>query len=228
MARASPPEAPGPTSSATPARPASRPAQRMSVSRSASPVTLASSAPMMGTDAISRPLMELDSLSSASESSSHGEMISTTAKITSQRQYGSRMLSSPRRSAMGSSSAAPMATRARTSTGTGTPPTAILISRYGTPQITLMVAKSTQPRRLTSGSPLVGPLPLPGRRHHSVTAAREQIFRPAYRGRVRPSQCVRGQAAGCEMQPRLVRIRSQEGRSRPQASSRPRRQEADG
>ena len=84
---------------------------------------------MIGTEAISRPLMELESLSSASERKNQGEMISTTAKSASQRQYGSRTRSWRRRSAMGSSSAAAMLTRARTSTGTGTPPTAILISR---------------------------------------------------------------------------------------------------
>src|SRR5262249_51728878 len=55
----------------------------------------------------------------------------------------------PRRIAMGSSTAAPTATRANTSTETETPVSATLISRYGTPQMTLISANSTQPRRLT-------------------------------------------------------------------------------
>ena len=111
---------------------------------------------MMGTEATSRPLIELVSLRSASDSSSHGVMISITANTASQPQYGRSAPSWRRRSAIGSSSAAPMATLARTRTGTGTPPTATLISRYGRPQITLIAANNTQPRRLTAYLPPAG------------------------------------------------------------------------
>ena len=83
----------------------------------------------IGTEAISSPLTELDSRVSASDSSSHGVMISTRANRTSHRHFGSSGASSRRRIARGSSSAAPMATRASTSTGGDTPPTATLISR---------------------------------------------------------------------------------------------------
>jgi hypothetical protein len=105
-------------------------------------------ATMMGTAAISRPLSELDSLVSASVSSSQGTMISTRAKTASQRQCGRSTASSCRRIASGSKIRAPMLTRASTSTGGATPPTATLISRYGTPQIRPIAANNHQPRRL--------------------------------------------------------------------------------
>ncbi len=54
-----PPPALRPGSSATPASPASSPANRMTVSPSLPPVSHASTATMIGTEAISRPLREL-------------------------------------------------------------------------------------------------------------------------------------------------------------------------
>jgi len=51
--------APCPASSATPASPASSPAHRVTVSLSLPPVSHASTATMIGTEAISRPLREL-------------------------------------------------------------------------------------------------------------------------------------------------------------------------
>ena len=50
--------------------------------------------------------------------------------------------------AAGSSSSEPSATRVHTSTGTETPPSATLMSRYGMPQITPIAANSNQPRLL--------------------------------------------------------------------------------
>jgi hypothetical protein len=56
---ASTPPALRPASSATPASPASSPARRVTVSLSLPPVSHASTATMIGTEAISRPLREL-------------------------------------------------------------------------------------------------------------------------------------------------------------------------
>ena len=84
---------------------------------------------MIGTEAISRPLIELDSRRSASDRNSHGRIISTTAKMASQRQCPRSARSWPRRTARGSSTTAPPATRAKTRTGTETPPSATLMSR---------------------------------------------------------------------------------------------------
>ena len=147
---ASPWAASGPASTATPASPMIRPVQRTSVSRSDPPVNRASTAPMIGTAATSRPLVELARCFSALESNANGPMISTTANATSQRQWPRSAPSSRRRSATGSSSREPSATRTNTSTGTETPPSATLISRYGIPQMRLIAANSTQPRRLTA------------------------------------------------------------------------------
>ena len=112
---------------------------------------------MIGTDAMSSPLIELDSLRSAWDRNSQGRMISTQAKMASQRQCGRSTPSSPRRSAIGSRITAPPATRASTSTGTDTPPSATLMSRYGTPQIRLIAVNSTQPRRLNPVPPHPSP-----------------------------------------------------------------------
>ena len=84
---------------------------------------------MIGTDAMSRPLIELDSRRSAADKNSHGRMISTQANTASQRQRPSSTLIWPRYTARGSSTTAPPATRAKTRTGTETPPSATLISR---------------------------------------------------------------------------------------------------
>ena len=83
-------------------------------------------------------------------------MISTTANAASQRQCGRSVPSWRRLIATGSSSTAPIPTRASTSTGTATPPSATLISRYGMPQMRLIAANSAQPRRLTGVLPPVG------------------------------------------------------------------------
>src|SRR6266581_60313 len=56
----------------------------------------------------------------------------------------------PRAAAIGSRRAAPRAVRQNTNVTGVSSPTAILISKYGTPQITAIAANSTQPRRVTS------------------------------------------------------------------------------
>ena len=98
---------------------------------------------------MSSPVSELDSRCSATPSSSHGIMISTTANATSGRQAVSTAPSRPRASATGSSSALARTVRASTSVLGEISSTATLISRYGTPQITPIATKRTQPRLLT-------------------------------------------------------------------------------
>ena len=93
------------------------------------PVSRAKITPMIGTDAMSSPVIELDRCRSASDSSAHGTIISTQAKATSQRQYRHSPANWRRRSASGSSSAAATVTRVNTSTGTETPPSATLMNR---------------------------------------------------------------------------------------------------
>src|SRR5262249_38997130 len=106
-------------------------------------------ATMIGVEAISSPVSELLMPRSASDRANHGMMISTRANSISHGHTGLSALSCLPRSANGSSSAAPRATRASTRTGTETPPTATLINRYGRPQMTPIAANRTHPRRLT-------------------------------------------------------------------------------
>ena len=68
---------------------------------------------MIGTDAMSRPLIELDSRRSAADRNSQGRMISTQANTASQRQSKRRASTSLRSTAMGSRTTAPPATRAK-------------------------------------------------------------------------------------------------------------------
>src|SRR6476469_5317844 len=76
-------------------------------------------------------------------------MISKKAKASTGFQYLRTIRRLVRDSASGSSTAAPMRVRANTRTGTDRPSSEILMSRYGMPQITLIAAKSSQPRELT-------------------------------------------------------------------------------
>jgi len=84
---------------------------------------------MIGTEATSRPVIELDRCRSASDSSAHGMIISTVAKTTSHGQCRHSPASWRRRIASGSSSTAATASLVNTSTGTETPPSATLMNR---------------------------------------------------------------------------------------------------
>ena len=105
---------------------------------------------MMGTAATSSPVSELSSTRSASESNAHGPMISTRANTSSARQCARTTVTAPGRAANGSSTSAPSAVRANTSTATETSATATLISRYGMPHSTHIAANRTHPRLLTA------------------------------------------------------------------------------
>ena len=83
---ASPRAASGPASKATPPNPMISPVHRTAVSRSWPPVSRARTAPMIGTAATSRPLVELDRRRSALASRANGPMSSVTAKVTSHAQ----------------------------------------------------------------------------------------------------------------------------------------------
>ena len=94
-ATALPPLRSGAASTATPARPMTRPAQRRGLSRSVPPVSRAVTTLMIGTAAISRPASELGSFRSASESRPQGMMISSAANATSGRQCRRSTSNSP-------------------------------------------------------------------------------------------------------------------------------------
>src|ERR1700761_6735113 len=117
----------------------------------------ASTAPMIGTAATSRPVVELARCFSALDSRANGPTISTPAKAISHHQCPRSAPSSRRCRATGSNSSAPTVTRVNTSTGTETPPSATLISRYGIPQMTPIATNSAQPRRLTASAPSAHP-----------------------------------------------------------------------
>src|SRR6476660_2225419 len=76
-------------------------------------------------------------------------MISKNANPSMAFQWLRTIVSVCRENASGSSTAAPTAVRARTSTGTDTPSTAILIIRYGMPQMMLIARNRIHPRELT-------------------------------------------------------------------------------
>ena len=135
-----PPVSSGPASTATPASPTARPGNPLAAESRSPPVSRSSTAAMIGDAAMSRPVSELEMWRSASDSSSHAAMISKKAKTSTGLQYRSTGAHAARDRASGSSTAAPIAVRANTRTGTETPSTAILISRYGMPQMTLMAA----------------------------------------------------------------------------------------
>ena len=84
---------------------------------------------MIGTAATNKPVRELSSTRSASESNAHGPMISTTAKTSSGRQCARTAAMAPGRAANGTSTSAPIAVRAKTRTDTETSATATLMSR---------------------------------------------------------------------------------------------------
>ena len=84
---------------------------------------------MMGDAAMSRPVIELVRWRSASDSSHHAAMISKNANPSNAFQWLRTIVRVCRDNASGSSTAAPTAVRANTSTGTDTPSTAILIIR---------------------------------------------------------------------------------------------------
>src|SRR6266545_1932705 len=135
-------------SAVTPATPTSSPSWRRGPSRSP-PVAQPSSAPTSGTAAISRPASELLNRCSAEARNSHGTAISTAVNTSSGRQWRTSGRSCPRAPASGRSSSAAMTVRKNTRDAGLSAPTATLISRYGTPQITPTAANSNQPRRDT-------------------------------------------------------------------------------
>src|SRR6516162_886196 len=87
----------------------------------------------------------------------NGITISATANANSQRQRPRRLPSVPARQARPSSTSAPRVTRPQASTGAVTPwSTAILMNRYGTPQMTEAAAKANQARRVMVPRSLAG------------------------------------------------------------------------
>ena len=99
-------------------------------------------------------------------------------------QLRSRRRSSPRRSANGSSRSAAGAVRKKTSAGGGSSRTATRMNRYGMPQITQRVMKSSQPLRDTGVLPSNGAVILPAAARCAARRGRPAApVRPAARDR---------------------------------------------
>ena len=102
-------------------------------------------------------MSELERRRSASESRNHGSAISTAVYSTRGRQRASRGRSCPGWNENGKITIAPRVVRKKTSAAGEMSRTAILMSRYGMPQITHSAPNRNQPRRVTlnqTSSPL--------------------------------------------------------------------------
>ena len=102
--------------------------------------------PIKGVAAIRSAVSELEIRVSAEPRRTQGKAISIAANTTTVRQCRRTGRSSFRIAATGSRSSAAIVVRASTSIAGLTSSTATLISRYGTPQITHIAEKRSQPR----------------------------------------------------------------------------------
>ncbi len=142
-----------PTSAITPPNPIARPSARTGVGRSEWSKRIARIAPISGTVATMIAASDEGTRSSPIASIGNGIAISATANASSPRQCRLTVPSVPARLASASSTTAPSVTRPHASTGGVTPwSTAILMNRYGTPQISEDAANATQARRVMPGS----------------------------------------------------------------------------
>ena len=120
------------------------PASRVRVGRSAWSKRVASSATNSGTAAIRIAASDELTCTSPKPSSGHGTAISTAANTVSVRQRAPRPRSAPSLQATGSSTSRGEASRDHAMTLGETSSTAILMNRYGMPQITETAANSAQ------------------------------------------------------------------------------------
>src|SRR3954462_15146359 len=158
-----------PTSSTTPASPTSMPTSRCRVTRSSGSTNSVRAATSNGNEAIRIAVTDDDTWTSPKEISGNGMQTSDRAKAATQGSLRGTPRSARECAAIGSRSAAPSATRAQATKIGGTPwSTAILMNRYGMPQIADIAANRAQARGVMwwCGS---GPAPreLPGQRQHT-------------------------------------------------------------
>ena len=113
------------------------------------PSPRAITAATIGTPATNRAASDDEIRVSAQPSIKKGTAISITAKTTTHPSTGRNAGNRPRVAATGRSTAAARATRPHTTTLGLRSSTAILMNRYGKPQITDSARNSTQPRRDT-------------------------------------------------------------------------------
>src|SRR5436190_7988734 len=146
-----------PTSAITPTNPISSPRARIGVGLSEWSKRMASSAPMSGTAATMIAASDEETRCSPIASIGKGIATSTTANASSQRHRPRTLASVPARQASASSTTAPSVTRPQARAGAVTPwSTAILMNRYGTPQMTEASAKASHARRVITASSLAG------------------------------------------------------------------------
>ena len=138
-----------PTSATTPVNPISKPKARIGVGRSEWSKRIARTAPISGTAETMIADSDEGTRSSPNASIGKGIEISATANASSHFHRPRRLGSVPARQASASSTSAPSVTRPHASTGGVTPwSTAILMNRYGTPQMTEAAAKASHARRV--------------------------------------------------------------------------------
>ena len=136
-----------PSTSETPRIPRSRPAPRIPVGRSASGIAKASRPVKIGVVATSTPASDDERCRSPKVRRTNGPTSWTTARTATSRTRPRSWASTPRRAASAATTAAPIATRPNTITNGDSSPTAILISRYGTPQSAATRSSSEAIRR---------------------------------------------------------------------------------
>ena len=127
--RKSPPETSSPTRAATPANPTPKPTKRIPLKRLSRPIARAMIAAVSGTVEISKAASELEIPFSAHVSAKKVKVISTIAKMNTHRQWPLSFRSCPVKKAIGSIMAAPINTRANTTTNGESDSTPTLISR---------------------------------------------------------------------------------------------------
>ena len=136
-----------------------------------SPSSRVTTAPTIGTVASRSPASPLEIRSSAWVSSSHGPAISSSANTSTQGHARRAGPSTRERSAIGSSTRAPTAVRASTTVAGSSWSTAILMKRYGVPQMTPIAANSAHADPVMCPVPVIGAPAPSGCRWSGATAS---------------------------------------------------------
>ena len=165
-----------PTIARTPARPTNSPKTPVRVSRSVPRVARANTVPMSGVAAMSSAVSELERCCSADPSSTHGMAISIAAKTAIQRQWTRTARRSIRSSATGSRMAVATLVRRNTRVAGVISATAILMNRYGMPQMIAIETNRIRPRRVIASS-----CPSPTHLSMPASSPRTPTEAPAYR-----------------------------------------------
>src|SRR4051794_13036893 len=174
-----------PTSATTPPRPISSPTSRRPDTRSEASKRSASTATISGAAAMMIAATDESTCCSPNAMNGNGTAISKTANASSQRPRPRSDGSVPARHASASSTTAASTTRHHARKAGGTPSsTAILMNRYGTPQIVDIAKKPAHARALMGAEDISGRHAGrrgrgPGRHHRAGVAVELQLLAPA-------------------------------------------------